>query len=119
MNYKQKQQRVEFFKKILTEDIEGQGILFSDETIIDIGLYKCFYPTFKRKQGKIKKWEESGSELVNRPQRKYELSIMIAGGICSKGLTILIFPEGTENECAYTKALFNYKDDLDIRKRKK
>ena len=32
--------RVEFCKKMVEKDISGENILFTDETIIDIGFYK-------------------------------------------------------------------------------
>ena len=38
---------------------------------------------------------------------------MVAGGICSKGLTNLILQEGNLNEFAYTQVLLFYKDSFE------
>ena len=45
--------------------------------------------------------------------RKYELSIMIASGICSKGVCRPILVENTVNEFAYAQALLFYKENFD------
>ena len=52
-------------------------------------------------------------ELINRDEKKYEPSIMIGGGICSKGLSRPILVENTVNEFAYAQALLFYKEDFD------
>ena len=38
---------------------------------------------------------------------------MVAGGICSKGLSDLIILEGPENEFSYAQILFYFKDDIE------
>ena len=50
------------------------------------------------KARKIKKGEEEAYNLVNRPQRKFEKSLMLTGGISYHGLTKLIILDGTLNE---------------------
>ena len=67
---------------------------------------------------KLQRGEEKVYELINRPQKKFEPSIMIAGGICKYGLTNLILPEGPENECSYAQALYYYKEDIQKYKNK-
>ena len=67
----------------------------------------------KENQQKLVEGDEDAYKLVNRPQKKFELSLMVAGGISSKGLSDLIFLEGPENEFSYTQILLYYKDNLD------
>ena len=67
----------------------------------------------KDSQEKLKKGEEEVFNLLNEPERKFEPSIMVAGGITSYGLSNLILIEGSENEFAYAQALLYYKDDFD------
>ena len=50
--------------------------------------------------------------MVSRSQRKFELSIMIWGGICSKGLSNLVLLEGPENEFSYAQALLYYNENF-------
>ncbi len=61
---------------------------------------------------KIKKGDEEAFKLINREQKKFELSIMVASGICSNGLSNLIILDGSENEFAYAQTLLYYKDDF-------
>ena len=61
----------------------------------------------------IQKWKEGEKEafkLINKEEKKFEPSILIAGGICSGGLTGWIINEGTLNEFAYAQVLLFYKD---------
>ena len=51
----------------------------------------------KESREKLKKGQQEAFDLVSRPQRKFELSIMIGGGIYSKGVSNLILLEGPEN----------------------
>ena len=50
--------------------------------------------------------------LINRPLKKFEESIMIAGGICYYGLGKLMILEGTLNEFGYGQALLFYQEDI-------
>ena len=61
----------------------------------------------------LKKGSEEVFNIINRPQRKFEPSIMVAGGVCSYGLSNLIFLDGTENEFSYAQILFYFKDDIE------
>ena len=50
--------------------------------------------------------------LINRPLKKFEESIMIARGICYYGLGKLMILEGTLNEFGYGQALLFYQEDI-------
>ena len=60
----------------------------------------------KESQEKFKKGKKEAFDLINRPQKKFEQSIMVGGGVCSQGLTNLILLEGTLNEFAYAQVLY-------------
>ena len=64
-------------------------------------------------QKKIKNGEEEGFVIINRLEKKHELSIMIAGGVSSKELCGLILLDGIENEFTYGQILFYFKDYFD------
>ena len=53
----------------------------------------------------MKKGDKEDFKLVNKEGKKFEPSILIAGGICSGWLTDLIINEGTLNEFAYVQVL--------------
>ena len=73
-------------------------MFFIDETKIEMGPYiNDSIRLTKESKEKLKKGQKEAFDLVNRPQRKFELSIMV-GGIYSKGLRNLILLEGPENE---------------------
>jgi len=44
---------------------------------------------------------------------KYQQGIMVAGGLCEKGVGKLIFVTGTMNSFSYNQTLDFYKDDLE------
>ena len=67
----------------------------------------------KEDQIKLKEGKKEAFDLINRQEKKYESSIMIAGGICSFGLNRLILAENTVNEFAYAQALLYFKEDYD------
>ena len=67
----------------------------------------------KETNQKLKEGQKDAFELINRPRRKYEPSIMISGGINSNGLTNLIFMEGPVNEFSYAQSLLFYKDSFE------
>ena len=68
-------------------------------------LCKWSHTVFKRKPTKIKKKEKKKLNLINCPLKKFESSIMMAGGICCKGLSNLFVLEGPDNEFSYTQFL--------------
>ena len=59
---------------------------------------------------KLKKGDKEAFKLINKEEKKFEPSILIAGGIFSWGLTGWIINEGTLNEFAYAQVLLFYKD---------
>ena len=113
LNKKQKDDRVKFCKMILEKGIKGDQIFFSDETKIEMGAYVNDHIRLsKDSKEKLKKGDEDAFDLINRPQKKFELSLMVAGGICSKGLSDLIILEGPENEFSYAQILHYYKNSF-------
>ena len=109
MTNEQKKKRVEFCKKMLDKGVQGSQIFFSDETKIEMGSYiNDSIRLSKENQDKLKKGEQEVFDLINRPQKKFELSIMIAGGICQNGLSNLILLNGPENEFSYVQILLYY-----------
>ena len=68
--------------------IKAEQIFFTDESNIQLG---AFTNDYIRLDPNKKPWDESTYELINRPTRKFEKSITIAGGINYYGLGKLIF----------------------------
>ena len=97
--------RKEFCQMILQKDIQPEQLFFTDESKIDLG-------SFSRaliRLDALKKWNKKIYALLNRPRKKFEKSLMIAGGINFYGLSRLIFLNGTMNELSYGQALLFYK----------
>ena len=67
---------------------------------------------------KLKKGDKEAFKLINKEEKKFEPSILIAGGIYSGGLTGWIINEGTLNEFAYAQVLLFYKDSYKELKKK-
>ena len=111
---KQKMQRVKFCQNILNKMISGKNILFTDETQINTGSY--FNDSIRLSQENQKKIKEGKIEaynLINRPEKKFEASIMVAGGVSSVGLSNIILVENTVNEFAHAQMLLSFKEDFD------
>ena len=105
--------KFEFCKKMIGKNISGKNILFTDEAIIDMGCYT--HDSIRLSDDnkiKLKKGDKEAFKLVNKEEKKFEPSILIAGGICAGGLTDLIINEGTLNEFAYSQVLLFYKDSF-------
>lgn len=114
LNQKQKEQPIEFCKMMLERGIKGDQIFFTDETKIEMGSYiNDHIRLSKENKEKVRKGDETALKLLNRPEKKFELSIMVAGGICSQGLSNLVILEGAENEFSYAQILMYYKDDFE------
>ena len=60
----------------------------------------------------MKKGELDVYDLITRPKKKFEKSIMVAGGISHNGVGKLMLLNGTENEFCYAQAILNYKKDV-------
>ena len=67
----------------------------------------------KENQEKLKSGEEEAFKLINKPEKKFEKSIMIAAGVHFHGLSDLYLLEGTMNEFSYSQALYFYKDIIE------
>ena len=94
LNKKQKEERVKFCKMILDKGIKGEQIFFTDETNIEMGPYVNDHIRLsKDSKEKLKKGDEDAFDIINRPLKKFELSLMFAGRICSNCLSDLIILE--------------------------
>ena len=119
LNEEAKKKRVEFCQKIIQMDLEGKNIFFTDETRIDTASNtkgESIRLSSKIKN-KIKKGEEEGYKKINKETKKFEPSIMIAGGISYYGLSDLILLNGTMTDFAYSQALEFYKENYEDFKR--
>ena len=115
-----KKKRLEFCQKIIQMGIEGKNIFFTDETRMDTA------PNTKGEsirvssitRNKIKNGEEEGYKKINRETKKYEASIIVAGGASFYGLSDLILLEGTMRDFSYAQALEFYKENYEVFKKK-
>jgi len=115
----QKKKRIKFCKKIINKGLKGEEIMFTDETKIDMSPFlRDSIRLTSGTQNKLKKGDLSIYNLINREEKKFENSIMIAGGISSSGLSHLILLDGTLNQFSYGQALLYYKEDIDEIKKK-
>ena len=89
-------------------------IMFTDECRFSLGAYtRDWIRMDNEAKNRLKNGDTGIYELINRPIRKLESSIMVAGGVSFFGTTNIIFVEGTMNEFAYGQALLFYKEDMD------
>ena len=61
---------------------------------------------------KLKEGDLSVYPLINREEKKFEKSLVIAGDISYNGIGKLIFLNGTMNEFAYAQTILFYKEDM-------
>ena len=115
MTEEQQKKRLSFCKKLLNMGIGKKDILFTDETKIDTGPYTTTEKIriTKGKEKKIRKGDIKACKSIERPQKKFEKSIMVDGGISYYGLTDLFLLNGTMNEFSYSQALHYYKENYD------
>ena len=98
---------MKFCKMMLEKEIDGSQIFFTDETQIQTGAYiKDSIRLSKENQIKLKEGKKEAFDLINIREKKYESSIMIAGRICSFGLSRLILAENTVNEFVMHKLYY-------------
>ena len=110
----QKKERIKFCESILKRKIKGEQIFFTDETKIDMAPFlNDSIRLSKENQEKLKSGEEEAFKLINKPEKKFEKSIMIAARVHFHGLSDLYLLEGTMNEFSYSQALFFYKDIIE------
>ena len=69
-------------------------------------------------QLKLKAGKRDVYTLLNRPQLKFEQSLIIEGGISYYGVTKLIIVDGTMNNFAYGQTLLFYEEDMKNKKEK-
>ena len=94
---------------ILSKKIKPEKVFFSDESKIDLGSFTRD-SIISAPEKKI--WDQSIYKLLNRTQKNFEKSLMIAGGINYFGLSKLIFLEGTMNKFSCDQALLFHKDSI-------
>ena len=76
-----KRKRVKFCEKLLKKRIQGKNIFFTDETTIDLSPVINGIRLTPKKQKELRKGDERALGMVTVPEKKHELSIMIAGDI--------------------------------------
>ena len=64
-------------------------------------------------KNRIKKGDEEGYKKINRETKKYEASIIVAGGVSYYGLSDLILLNETMRDFAYAQALEFYKENYE------
>ena len=95
----QKKKRVKFCKKIIDKGLKGEEIMFSDEKKIDMSPFlRDSISLTSGTQNKLKEGDLSIYNLINREEKKFENSIMIAVGISSSRLFHLILLDGALNQ---------------------
>ena len=97
------------------EKLEGKNIFFTDETKMDTAPNtsgESIRVSSKIKR-KLQKGEEEGFKKINRETKKFESSIIVAGGISYYGLRDLILLKGTMKEFSYSQALEYYKESYE------
>ena len=120
LNEDSKKKRMEFCKKIVEMEIdgkklEGKNIFFTDETRIDTAPNTSneSIRISSKVKNKIKLGDEEGYKMINRETKKFEPSIIVAGGVSYYGLSDLILLKGTMQEFSYAQALEYYKDNYE------
>lgn len=113
LSEEQKKKRLAFCKMIVNKNFDSKQVFFTDECKIDMGSFVKdtirLSPTTKEQ---LKKGDLEAYNLINRPEKKFEKSIMIAGGICYYGLSRLQIIDGTLNEFGYGQGLLYYEEDI-------
>ena len=82
--------------------MKPEQIFFTDESKVELG-------SFTRDSIRL---DQETYNLINRPQKKFEESITMVGGLNYHGLGNLIFLEGMMNQFSYGLTLLFYKDDI-------
>ena len=111
---------MEFCQKIIDQEIDGKkldstNIFFTDETKIDTAPNTSneSIRISSKVKNKLKSGDEEGYKLINRETKKFEPSIIVAGGVSYYGLSDLILLKGTMQEFSYSQALEYYKDNYE------
>ena len=93
----------------MDKKFKPEQLFFTDESKIDLGPFTNDAIRLDPQT----KWDKNTYSLINRPKRKVEKRLIIAGGINYYGMSKLIFLDGTMNEFAYGQTLLFYKDDIE------
>ena len=110
----QKKKRVDFCQKILQKGIDFKHLMFTDECRFDLGAYtRDWIRLDSDLSQKLKNGNPKVYDLINRSIKKFEPSLMVAGGISYFGLTNIIFVEGTMNDFSYKQTIIFYKEDIE------
>ena len=113
-------QRLAFANEIIENGIKGSQIMFTDEC--RIVLYSKANPKIniirlnEEDRKNIHSYEVNEKRTFSQP--KFEVSIMVAGGISEYGLSNLVFCSGTMNNFSYKQFLLFLKKDMDNLKEK-
>ena len=120
LNEESKRKRMEFCQKIIDMEIDvkkldGINIFFTDETKIDTtpNTSNESIRISSKVKNKLKLGDEEGYKLINRETKKFEPSIIVAGGVSYYGLSDLLLLKGTMQEFSYSQALEYYKDNFE------
>ena len=91
--------------------------MLTDETKIELSPFtRGSIRLTKENITKLKNGSVDIYELISGQESRFELSIMIAGGICRYGLSNLIFYSGTQNNFSYKQFLLFMKKDISKKK---
>ena len=87
------EKRLKFCKKIIDMNLEGKNMFFTDETKVDTApnISNESIRVSSRIKNKIKKGDKEGYNKINRETKKYEPSIILAGGVSFYGLSDLFY----------------------------
>ena len=108
-------QRLNFANEILEKKIYSKEIVFTDEC--RVVLYPRINPKIniirlnENDKKNIHSYEVNKKRTFFRP--KFEVSVMVAGGITKYGLTNLVFCSGTMNNFSYKQFLLFLKQDME------
>ena len=118
LNEDSKKKRLAFCKKIIEMEIDGKkldgtNIFFTDETKIDTAPNTSneSIRISSKIKNKLKIGDEEGYKMINRERKKFEPSIIVAGGVSFYGLSDLILLKGMMQEFFYAQALEYYRDN--------
>ena len=113
-------QRLAFVEEIMEKKINSSNIMFTDECRI------ILFPKVNPKINVIRLNDQDKKNIhsfeVNKKRTffktKFEISLMVAGGISKVGLSNLVFCSGTMNNFSYKQFLLFIKEDIEQLKEK-
>lgn len=117
LSEEQKKARVELCKKLIEKNITFDRVFWTDECRLVLnpvcsGQNNAIRIT-KEEQKDLK--ENCNPEVIEKisiPRKKFEESIMVAGGVSYYGLGKLIICCGTMNWCSYAQSLLFFNEDI-------